>query len=190
MSAWAADPWCSSRGTPALQFEWVPKNTAEPSIGSVQIKAASGVVVQVIDNVENYRENSESLDTGRDWNNDGCADLVVTRSVGGSGNESVDAFLYNPKIKQFELNKALSDLGSPELDPNDRNCLTSSWKGGHSIFYGGRHCWSKGKLVMKSKYSVGPVDKNGEFHCYRHVTIDYRGGKKRKRTKCTKEWPP
>lgn len=50
--AWAGDAWCRAGGTPALAFEWVPKDKAEPSVGSVRVKDAYGKVVQVLDGLE------------------------------------------------------------------------------------------------------------------------------------------
>ena len=184
--SWAADPWCSSR---ALQLEWLPNNQAEPSVGSVQIKNPSGKIVQVLGSLENYGENSESLRTSRDFNNDGCADLVVTSSVAAIGNESIKAFLYNPRTRRFDVSQALSGIGGLDIDPRDKNCVTGSWKGGAMDFYSARHCWRKGKLVMKSEHSVSPLyNDQGELQCYQNVITDYRGGKKRKRTSCTKEF--
>ena len=191
MSAWAADPWCNARDSPAYQFEWLPKNRTEESIGSVLIKDASGKIVQVLDNVENYHHVSESLNTGSDFNNDGCADLVVTSSIAPTGNESRMAFLYNPTTRRFELSKTLSDLVGLELDTRDKNCVTSFAKGGAMDFYAAQHCWSKDKLGMKSEETVWPTyNDEGELECYYHTKISYRGGKKRVRTKCTKQWPP
>ena len=191
MSVWAADPWCNARDSRAYQFDWLPKHKPEESIGSVLIKDASGKIVQVLDNVENYHRSRESLDTSRDFNNDSCADLLVTRNVGATGNESVDAFLYNRKTKRFEVSKALSTIGGLDIDPRDKNCVTSSWKGGAMDFYAAQHCWNKGKLVMESEETVWPTyNDEDELQCYYHTKISYRGGKKRERTKCTKQWPP
>ena len=190
MGAWAADPRCSSRGTPALTFEWLPKNEAEPSVlGSVQIKDASGNIVQVLDNLENYyyEEGSEYFDTDTDFNNDGCADLVLTNAVGAPGNRSSTALLYNPKARRFEVSEALSKITNLSLDSHDKNCVNESWTGGGS-FYSARHCWNKGKLVLMSESSGEPLfNDEGKFLCYQHVDTNYHGGKKRKRTKCTKE---
>lgn len=119
LSAWAADPWCSPRGTAAYTFEWLPKDKAEPSVGSVRVKDASGKIVQVLGNLENFHGSSESLGAGRDFNNDSCPDLLVTHSVAAIGNESVQAFLYNSKAKRFELSEALSDIGGLDLDPEE-----------------------------------------------------------------------
>lgn len=189
MSACAADPWCSAGAQPALSFEWLPKDKAEPSLGSVRIRDANGRIVQVLENVENYREDSASLGTGTDFNNDGCPDLVVTSSMAAIGNESVTAFLYNPRTRRFELSEALSAVGGLQLDSRDRNCVTGDWKGGAQDVYSQRLCWSKGKLVLESEYDVSPrYNKEGEFQCFLHTETVYRGGKKRERTKCTKEF--
>lgn len=188
LPAWAADPWCSPGGASALRFEWLPKDTSNPSIGSVRIKDASGKTVQMLNNVTNDYGNSESL-RNRDFNNDGCPDLVVTADMAAIGNESVEAFLYDPRKKRFELNKALSGLGGLDLDPDDKNCVTSSWKGGAQDIYWAQHCWNKGKLVIQREYDVSPMyNTEGEFQCYQHITTDYRSGKKRERTDCTKEF--
>lgn len=189
MSAWAADPWCSSGGTSALTFVWVPKDKAAPSIGSVRIKDASGKIVQVLDNVTNEYGNSESLRSDRDFNHDGCPDLVVTADMAAIGNESVQAFLYDPRTKRFSLHAALSGLGGLDLDPENKHCVTSTWKGGAEDLYWAQHCWNKGKLIIQREYDVSPrYNTEGEFQCYLHVTTDYRGGKKRERTDCTKKF--
>jgi hypothetical protein len=189
MSASAADPWCSSRGKPSFYFEWLPKDEAEPSLGSVRIKNASGAVVQVLENVENYRGDTESLDTGRDFNNDGCRDLVVTSSKGAAGDEGVTAFLYNSNTRRFELSESLSQISNLDLDPRDKNCVTESGKAPPDHVYDARYCWNNGELVKKSEhYSVGVYNKKDELLCYRHERTDYyRGGKKRRRISCTKE---
>lgn len=163
---------------------------ADLGTGTVQIKDASGRIVQVLDDVENNQRSSESLETRKDFNNDGCADLVVTTSVAAIGNESIMVFLYNPNTRRFEVSEALSSIGRQDPDPRDKNCFNSHRKGGAMDFYTARHCWSKGKLVLKSEHSVSPVyNDGGEFECYYHVKTDYRGGKKRERTNCKKNWP-
>ncbi|MBD8530533.1 hypothetical protein IFT83_11155 [Massilia sp. CFBP 13647] len=189
LSAWAAAPWCSPRGKPAFTFQWVARDKADPALGSVRIKDAAGKTVQVLADVENYYADSKSFDTGTDFNNDGCADLVVTTSVAGIGNESLAVFLYNPRTKRFEANEALSNIGGLELDPKDRNCVTGGWKGGAEDMYSSRHCWKQGQLVMISEYKVSPLyGPEGEFTCYEHVETEYRGGEKREKKSCTKEF--
>lgn len=67
--------------------------------------------------------------------------------------------------------------------------MTGYWKGGAEDMHSERHCWSKGKLVLKSEYEVSPLyNGEGEFQCYQHVETAYRGGKKHTRTSCTKEF--
>ena len=189
LSAWAADPWCSPGGSSALSFEWVSTDKAEPSKGNVIIKDASGKIVQVLRDVTNRHANSELLDTYRDFNNDGCPDLVVSVDMAAIGNESVEAFLYDPKTRQFAFNEALSGLGGLDLDPKDKNCVGSYWKGGAEDMYYARHCWKGDKLVMQSEYNVSPrYNTEGEFQCFLHVTTTYRDGKKRTNTKCTKKF--
>lgn len=171
-----------------LSFEWEPKDKAEPQLGSVGIKnTASGKTVQVLDNVERY-----SADTPfgtQDLNNDGCRDLVVTSSVAGIGNESKTVFLYSPKKRRFVLSDALSAIGGLEIDPRDKNCVTGSWKGGAADFYSAKHCWSKGKLMLRSEASVSPMlREDGGLNCYQHVNTEYRAGKKRTRKDCTGEF--
>lgn len=187
--AWAADPRCRAGAVPAFTFEWVARDKAEPSVGSVRVRDAAGKVVQVLDGLENYGADSDALGTGRDFNNDGCPDLVVTASVAAIGNESAAAFLYNPATRRFERNQALSDIGGLDLDPRDPNCVTGFWKGGADDMVSSRYCWRKGKLVMESQSGVSPrYDGEGTFQCYEHVETIYRGGKKRTHTDCTKDF--
>lgn len=189
LSAWAADPWCSPRGKPAFTFEWLAKGKANPDLGSVRIRDAAGKTVQVLADVENYYRDSESFGTGTDFNNDGCADLTVTSSVAGIGNRSSTVFLYNPRTRRFEANEALSTIGGLALDPKDKNCVNGDWKGGAEDMYASRHCWKAGKLVLMSEYQVSPLyGPEGEFACYEHVETEYRGGKKREKKSCTKEF--
>jgi hypothetical protein len=186
--AWALDPWCGVRNSSAYSFEWLPDSEADTRVGSVRIKDAAGAVVQVLDKLENYHASSEMLGTSRDFNGDGCADLVVTNSVAGIGNESLSVFLYQPQRGRFVLDEALSAIGGLDVDPRDKRCVTGFWKGGAADIHTERHCWRKGKLVMVQEYSVSPLyNEEGALRCYEHVTIDYRGGKKRKRRECTKE---
>ncbi|QNA89951.1 hypothetical protein G4G28_18240 [Massilia sp. Dwa41.01b] len=192
LPAWAFDPWCSPRGKQAYRFEWVVKGKAEDLdgsfVGEVRIRNASGKLVQVLGNVSNYYgEDSEWLPGARDYNNDGCPDLVMTSQVAGIGNASVEAYLYNPRRRRFELNEALSNIGGLDVDPRDKNCVTGGWKSGADSVYASRHCWKKGKLVLVSEYKISPRYKEGsESFCYEHIETTYRGGRKRTRTKCTK----
>lgn len=42
---------------------------------------------------------------------------------------------------------------------------------------------------MQSEYQVTPLyNPEGEFACYEHVETEYRGGKKREKKSCTKEF--
>lgn len=184
-----AAPACAPGGKPAYTFEWVPKDEAHASLGSVRIRDAAGLVVQVLDEVENYREHTESLDTASDFNNDGCPDLAVTSHVAGIGNTSVTVFLYDRKTRRFEPSEALSAIGGLNLDARDKNCVTGEWKGGAADVHTERHCWRNGRLVRQTEYSVAPFhDAQGRFRCYRHVETVYRGGKKRQRSWCTKSF--
>lgn len=187
--AWAGDAWCRAGGTPALTFEWVPKDKAEPSVGSVRVKDASGKVVQVLDGLENYYHDTGALGTDVDFNNDGCPDLKVTNSVAGIGNESLSVFLYNRATRRFEPNQALSEIGGLDIDSRNRNCVTGFWKGGAADVHSERHCWHKGKLVKDQEWDVSPrYNGEGEFQCYQHDETTYRGGKKHTHTDCTKEF--
>jgi len=188
LPAWAADPWCSPGGASALRFEWLPKDTSNPSIGSVRIQDASGNIVQTLDDLESYYGDSESLGTGTDFNNDSCPDLLLVHSKAPIGNESVRVFLYNAEAKRFEINEAVSELAGPSIDPDDKNCLISSSKGGAEDVYSAKHCWNKGKLVLQSEYDISPLYKDGKFQCFQHTSTVYRGGKKRTRTNCTKKF--
>jgi len=188
--AWAADPWCGARGKSGYTFEWVAQDAAEAAeaaVGSIRIRNASGTPVQVLDKVRNHYQDSASLRTREDFNNDGCPDLVVTSDMAAIGNESVEAFLYDRKTKRFVRSDALSQVPGPNVDPQDRNCVTGGWKGGAEDVYSVRHCWKKGKLVLVSEYDISPrYDKQARFQCYLHTETSYRKGKKHTRTKCTK----
>lgn len=189
LSAWAAAPACGPEARDGFTFEWVPKDPSDPTVGSVRIKAASGQVVQVLDGLNNYWHDSDGLRTGRDYNNDGCPDLVVTDSMAAIGNESVAAFLYDPATGRFAYSEPLSVIGGLDLDPRDRNCVTGSWKGGAEDVFTDKHCWIKGKLVLKEEYSVSPLyNAEGEFQCYEHVRTVYRDGRKRIRRDCTRKF--
>ncbi|QNA89952.1 hypothetical protein G4G28_18245 [Massilia sp. Dwa41.01b] len=188
LPAWAADPWCSQRGKPAYRFEWVPEKEADRTRGSVHISDASGKTVQVLANLGNERANSESLDTSRDFNYDGCPDLAVTSDVGDTGNESLTVFLYKPKGRQFELSKALSEIGGLDIDNQHGKCVSGAWNVGEAEYYSSRHCWRQGKLVIDHEYDrTTRVNEDGEFVCMLHVETTYRNGKKRTQTKCTQE---
>lgn len=182
----AADPWCTAQESEVLSFEWIPTDKAEPRIGDIRIQhVASGRTLQVIRNVENYSDDSNSF-RYRDLNNDRCRDMLVTSSVGGIGNESMTVFLYDRRRKRFVLSKALSEIGGLDVDRLDKNCVTGFWKGGAADFYTSKHCWRDGKLVIKREYSVSPVVTAGR-QCYLHTTTEYHGGKKSVKKSCTKE---
>ena len=189
VSAWAADPWCGTSGSPAYTFEWQPKNEAEPRLGSVRVRDAAGRTVQVLDAIENYHASGDMLGTNRDFNGDRCPDLVVTNSVAGIGNESLSVFLYQPASRRFVFNEALSAIGGLDVDARDKRCVTGFWKGGAADVHTERHCWRKGKLVLVEAYDVSPrYNEAGELQCYEHETATYHGGRKRVRRECTKEF--
>lgn len=188
-SASAADPWCRPGGAAALRFAWVPASKADPSRGSVRIEDAAGKTVQVLDKLYNDSGSSESFSTRRDFNNDGCPDLVVTSDVAAIGNESATVFLYQPGARRFEPSQALSNIGGLDLDPRDRNCVTGFWKGGDRDIRTETHCWRKGKLVLMREYSVYPVyNRENEMQCFLHIETEYRGGKKHTRERCSQEF--
>lgn len=181
--AWAADPWCGPRREEVLRFKWLPKVGVESPVGKVQIEEIKkGKIIQELDNVENYRADSESLYT-RDFNNDGCDDLVVTSAMSAMGNETSSVFLYDRTRRRFVFNKELSEIGGIDIDPRVPNCVTSSWKGGADDRYAATHCWRKGKLVLESEYSLTTlVDEEGNVACYEQIDTTYVRGKKNPQT--------
>ncbi|USX29175.1 hypothetical protein NHH73_13205 [Oxalobacteraceae bacterium OTU3CINTB1] len=185
-SAWA-DPWCGPRPEEVLRFKWLPEGGVESQVGSVQVEdIKSGKILQVLEHVENYRADSESL-SSRDFNNDGCGDLVVTSAMAAIGNESSSVFLYDRASRRFVFSKVLSDLGGIDIDPGNPNCVTSSWKGGAENMYAATHCWRKGKLVLQSESSLTMlVDEDGDFSCYEQINTTYVNGRKKIRKRCTK----
>jgi hypothetical protein len=188
-SARAEDPWCGKHPEKVLRFKWLPKGGAEAQVGSVQIEdIKTGKIIQVLENVENYRASSESL-SSRDFNNDGCGDLVVISAMAAIGNENSSVFLYDRASRRFVFNEVLSDIGGIDIDPRNPNCVTSSWKGGAENMYASTHCWRKGRLVLQSEFSLTPlVDEEGNFTCYEQIDTTYVRGRKKIRKRCTKEY--
>ena len=187
-----ADKQCTPDAKARFTFTWMPKTAAEPNVGSIRITDRGGTTVQVLDNVENHYGDSESavdlMDT-RDFNNDGCGDLVVTSSIAGIGNTISNAFLYHPASGRFVAHEALSGIMGLDIDPRDRRCVTGFGKSGAVDFDTARYCWSKGRLVLKEEYSVSQrVNLDGEPTCHMHITTTYRHGKKKVRTECTKDF--
>ncbi|MBP1204781.1 hypothetical protein JOD97_002823 [Duganella sp. 1411] len=187
-SARAADAWCGPHPEEVLRFKWLPKGGVESQAGSVQIEdIKNGKIIQVLDNVENYRADSESL-TSRDFDNDGCGDLVVTSAVAAIGNETSSVFLYDRTRRRFVFNKQLSDIGGIDIDPRNPNCVTGSWKGGADDMYAATHCWRKGKLVLQNEYSqTTRLDEEGNVACYEKIETTYVRGQKKIRKRCTKD---
>jgi hypothetical protein len=186
-SAWAADPWCGPHPEEVLRFKWLPNGDGESQVGSVQVEdIKTGKIIQVLDNVENYRADSESL-YSRDFNHDGCGDLAVTSAVAAIGNENSSIFLYDRARRRFVFNQVLSDIGGIDIDPRNPNCVTGSWKGGAENMYAATHCWQKGKLVLQSEYSLAAlVDEEGNLACYEKIDTTYVNGRKKVRKRCTK----
>ena len=189
--AWSAGNQCSLDAKAIFTFTWIPQTAAEPKVGSIRITDRARRTVQVLDNLEHYYGDTEAvgdhMDT-RDFNNDGCGDLVFANSVAGIGNISSTAFLYDPARRRFVKHKLLSEVMGLDIDPRDKRCVAGFGKGGASDFHTQRYCWSKGRLVLKEEYSVSPrVNLEGEPTCYLHTTITYRHGKKKTRTRCTKD---
>lgn len=189
--AWSAENRCSLDAKDMFTFIWVPKTAAEPNLGSIRITDRAGRTVQVLDNQTYHYGDSETagdnMDT-RDFNNDGCGDLVFASDVAGIGNTSNTAFLYEPASGRFVAHKSLSGIMGLDIDPHDKRCVTGYGKGGAADIHTERYCWSGGKLVVTEEYSVSPrVDSEGNPTCYLHTTTTYRHGQKKTRTKCTKD---
>ena len=189
--AWSADTGCRPDAKVAFTFTWIPQSAAEPTAGSIRIADRGGRTVQVLENLEYYYGGDESaadaMDT-RDFNHDGCGDLVIANSIAGIGNTSSTAFLFDPRRGRFVAHDVLSGIMGLDIDPRDRRCVTGFGKGGAADIHTERHCWSQGRLVLKEQYSVSPrVDTDGELTCYLHTTTTYRNGKKKTRTQCTGE---
>ena len=189
IAVWAADPWCSERGADVFKFEWVPKDEKDSQFGSVKVEdALTGETLQVLENVDNYYGNGNSLSI-KDLNNDGCGDLVVLSSVAGIGNETSTVFLYDRESKRFIYSDVLSEIGGLDIDSRNKNCVVSFWKGGAEDIYTAQYCWSKGKLLKKNEYSVSPIfGEDGAVKCYEHVETTYMGDKKKTKKTCTKEF--
>ena len=179
----------ASCGAPE-RFAWVAADAAGARSGRLDVvELRSGRTVQRIEVPENYFAGQadggvESLDL----NNDGCADLIVTRDMAAIGNRMVTVYLYDRARRRFVPNKALSDIGDPTLDERDPNCVIGLWRGGAEDFYSSRHCWRGGRLVLVSDYSQTPLyDKaSNEFACYEVVETTYTGKRKHERRRCTK----
>lgn len=189
--AWSAGTQCTSNAKAMFTFTWIPQSPAQPTTGSIRIADRDGQTVQMLDNLEYYYGDSnpagESMDT-RDFNNDGCGDLVIAYSIAGIGNTSSTAFLYDPARGRFVAHDALSGIMGLDIDPRDKRCVTGFGKGGAADIHASRYCWSKGRLALKEEYSVSPrVNSEGEHTCYMHTTTTYRHGKKKTRTKCTRD---
>jgi len=120
--------------------------------------------------VDCYQENDRGVDKIID-----CNALLLVHVRVGSG----------PVV---QLTRQARNLSNPGLDPRDKNCVTESGQIGSGDVYTARHCWSKGKLVLKSEARNQPLyNDKGELQCYQLVETEYRGRKKRTRTSCTKE---
>lgn len=189
--AWSADRQCHPNAKAMFTFTWRPQSAAEPKTGSLRIEAHAGRTVQVLENLEYYYGDSDSADVmvdTRDFNNDGCGDLVIASSIAGIGNTSNTVFLYEPARRRFVANDALSAIMGRDIDPRDKRCVTSFGKGGAADMHTDRYCWSRGRLVLTEQYSISPrIDSDGAFTCYLHTTTTYRHGKKKTRTRCTQD---
>ncbi|HEX8601538.1 MAG TPA: hypothetical protein VF774_02760 [Pseudoduganella sp.] len=189
--AWSAGKQCSLDAKAMFTFVWIPQTAAEPNSGSMRITDRAGRTVQVLDNLEYYygdRESAGDLVDTRDFNNDGCGDLVVTNSVAAIGNTISTAFLYEPASRRFVEHEAMSGIMGLDIDPLDKRCIAGFSKGGAADFSYAQYCWSKGKLVLKQESSVsGLVNPEGEPTCYLHTKTTYHNGKKKTREKCTKD---
>jgi hypothetical protein len=189
--AWSAGRQCDPDAKAMFTFTWIPQTAAEPKLGSIRITDRAGRTVQVLDNLEYYYGDSETtgdlMDT-RDFNNDGCGDLVFANSVAGIGNTSSTAFLYEPVSRRFVEHQSMSEIMGLDIDPLDKRCVTGFGKGGAADFHSAQYCWSKGRLLWKRESSVSPrVNLEGEPTCYMHTTTTYHHGEKKTRQKCTKD---
>ncbi|WP_338765633.1 hypothetical protein [Massilia sp. METH4] len=152
--AWSAGKQCDPDAKNTFTFTWIPKTASVPTAGSMRITDRADRTVQVLDNLEYYygdSEDSGNLVDGRDYNNDGCGDLVLVSSVAAIGNTSNTAFLYDPVRRRFVEHEGLSVIMGLDIDPRDRRCVTGFGKGGAVDIHTARHCWSNGRLVLKEE---------------------------------------
>lgn len=167
-------------------FAWIPQMAAaDTHLGSIRITDRSGRTVQVLDNQTLYYGDNDAagdlMDT-RDFNNDGCGDLVFASQVAAIGNTIDTAFLYETASKRFVENESLSGIMGLDMDESDKGCVTGFGKSGAADIHSERFCWSEGKLVLKEESSVyQAVNLEGEPTCIVHTTTTYRHGKKKTR---------
>jgi hypothetical protein len=84
----------------------------------------------------------------------------------------------------------LSEIGGLDIDPKDKNCVTSFWKGGAADIGFAQYCWSNGTLLKRKEYSVSPLinEDDGELACYEHIETTYTNGKAETKRTCTMEF--
>lgn len=188
--AWSSGSECSLDANTLFTFTWVPQTGDDPHVGSIRITDHAGRTVQVLDNQTYYYGDDHpagNMDT-RDFNNDGCGDLVFANDIAPIGNTTYSAFVYEAARRRFVENESLSGVPGLELDEHDKNCVTGYWKGGAMEFISERSCWSKGELVLEEENSVYPkINTQGEPTCFVKTTTTYLHGRKNTTTKCTKK---
>jgi hypothetical protein len=110
-----------------------------------------------------------------DINFDGFADFHLLSSLGGTGNEVFEWWLFDPRTGSFTYNESASGvIGNYELDPSQRT-IETSWNGGRmgTIFRRATYRFSGDALVTLRVVEQDWDQKTGK---YRRITRVLRDG--------------
>jgi hypothetical protein len=151
----------------------------EPSITSIKLTNFDGSA-QILDNIDSQGTCGLFTPDILDLNFDGHDDIMLAITLPAGPNIPYTYWLFNPRTKQFEINNALAELTSPEVD-SVRKRLIVTWRGGAGLHGVNVYEWKKGKLVtIMEKTSYFKKMHRGPFKgktCYFMTSYDVADGK-------------
>ncbi|RJP69723.1 MAG: hypothetical protein C4539_07365 [Ignavibacteriales bacterium] len=89
-----------------------------------------------------------------DFNFDGYKDIMLLKFCGATGNRIYQAWLFNPSKMQFEFNKFLETIYSPEFD-YDKKIFTTIGKSGYGEYSYSTYKYVKEEFIIineKNRY--------------------------------------
>jgi hypothetical protein len=146
------------------------------TIDSVQVYRGAEYVQTIARDIQTEGRATDLPPVGvADINFDGFADLRLLSSVGNTGNEVLEWWLFDSRTERFVHSESASGvIGNYELDSR-RRTVTTTWGGGRmgTIFKRTTYSWSGDKLVTLRMVEQSWDQETG---LYRRITRTLRNG--------------
>lgn len=99
-----------------------------------------------------------------DLNFDGYRDLRLLIAWGATGNETYDAWLFNPKTGLFDFHAEFADLTDPTPDPLAKEIRSFAVAGmAGAIYVKGTYRWEDGRLTLVREERQDWISEKGYF---------------------------